>query len=106
MFNWVKQIAAILRKVITIMDELELLKGKLSDVSAKLDGLGDTLSAETSELKIMLGELVENLKSDPVDLEPVIEQAEALAAKADSLDAAVKAISESVFPAPAEAPVE
>jgi len=108
MLGWIQQIAAIWRKVNLIMEELELLQSKLSAVSEKLDVLGTSLSAEVGELKADLAELVDSLRSDPVDLTPVIAQAEALAGKVDGLDEAVKAISESVFPVPApvEPPVE
>ena len=88
------------------MEELELLKVKLSAVSDKLDSLGGSLSAETGELKLLLAELVEDLKGEPTDLTEAIALAEALEGKAESLDEAVKSISESVFPAEVPAPIE
>jgi len=90
------------------MDELEALKAKLAVVSTKMDSVGQAISAEAAEIKEGIAKLIDGLKTDPIDLSAVLIEAEALAGKADAMEAAVKGLSDEVFPAsPVEpAPVE
>ena len=92
------------------MEELEALKAKLAVVSTKMDSVGQAISAEAAEIKEGIQKLIDGLKAEPIDLSAVLIEAEALAGKADAMEAAVKGLSDEVFPAsplPVEpAPVE